>query len=84
MIFVKYNALPARFSAVLPYLNQIVFTLIYAKVHVIAQIVFFLSDGVQGIESQQALNRYIQKLDDNCIREMDWIDAEATLQMLVV
>lgn len=43
----------------------------------------FRSDGVQGIESQQALNRYIQKLDDNCIREMDWIDAEATLQMLV-
>lgn len=43
----------------------------------------FRSDGVQGIESQQALNRYIQKLDDNCIREMNWIDAEATLQMLV-
>lgn len=43
----------------------------------------FASDGVQGIESQQALNRYIQKLDDNCIREMNWIDAEATLQMLV-
>lgn len=43
----------------------------------------FRSDGVQGIGSQQALNRYIQKLDDNCIREMDWIDAEATLQMLV-
>lgn len=43
----------------------------------------FRSDGVQGIESQQALNRYIRKLDDNCIREMDWIDAEATLQMPV-
>lgn len=43
----------------------------------------FRSDGVQGIRSQQALNRYIQKLDDNCIQEMIWIDAEATLQMLV-
>lgn len=43
----------------------------------------FRSDGVQGIESQQALNGYIQKLDDSCIREMYWIDAEATLQMLV-
>lgn len=43
----------------------------------------FRNDGVQGIESQQALNRYIHKLDDKCIQEMNWIDAEATLQMLV-
>lgn len=43
----------------------------------------FRSDGVQGIKSQQQLDEYIRKLDDNCIQEMSWIDAEATLQMLV-
>lgn len=41
----------------------------------------FKSDGVQGIKSQQALNAYIQKLDDSKLREMHEIDSETALQM---
>lgn len=41
----------------------------------------FKSDGVQGIKSQQALNAYIQKLDDSKLREMYEIDSETALQL---
>lgn len=41
----------------------------------------FKSDGVQGIKSQQALNAYIQKLDDCKLREMYEIDSETALQL---
>ena len=41
----------------------------------------FRSDGVQGIESQQALESYIKKLDDNSLWEMYEIDEEATQQI---
>lgn len=41
----------------------------------------FRSDGVQGISSQQALNAYIQKLDDSKLREMYEIDNETALQL---
>lgn len=36
----------------------------------------FRSDGVQGINSQQALNRYIKKLSDDSLRNMCAIDEE--------
>lgn len=42
----------------------------------------FRSDGVQGIESQQALESYIKKLPESSLREMCRIDAEAALQIL--
>ena len=41
----------------------------------------FRNDGVQGIESQQALESYIKKLDDNSLWEMYEIDEEATQQI---
>ncbi len=41
----------------------------------------FESDGVQGIESQQALSAYIQKLDDCKLREMYEISKETALQL---
>ncbi len=41
----------------------------------------FRSDGVQGLKSQQALNAYIQKLDDSKLREMYEIDSETALQL---
>ena len=43
----------------------------------------FASDGVQGIESQQALERYIGKLSDDRLRDMCAIDEETALQLLV-
>lgn len=43
----------------------------------------FASDGVQGIESQQALERYIGKLSDDRLRDMCVIDEEAALQLFV-
>ena len=43
----------------------------------------FRNDGVQGIQSQQALNAYIQKLDDSKLKEMYEIDEEAAIQILV-
>lgn len=43
----------------------------------------FRSDGVQGIESQQALNRYIGKLSDDSLRGMYCIDEETALQLFV-
>lgn len=43
----------------------------------------FTSDGVQGIESQQALERYIGKLSDDRLRDMCVIDEEAALQLFV-
>ena len=43
----------------------------------------FRSDGVQGIESQQALERYIGKLSDDRLRDMCVIDEEAALQLFV-
>lgn len=42
----------------------------------------FRSDGVQGIQSQQALENYMEKLSGDSLREMYGIDAEATLQIL--
>ena len=42
----------------------------------------FRNDGVQGIESQQALESYIKKLPEASLREMFGIDTEATLQIL--
>lgn len=41
----------------------------------------FRSDGVQGAQSQQALNAYIRKLDDSKLKEMYKIDGEAALQL---
>ena len=41
----------------------------------------FRNDGVQGIQSQQALNAYIQKLDDSKLKEMYEIDEEAAIQI---
>lgn len=41
----------------------------------------FKKDGVQGMESQQALNRYIQQLDDSGLWQMYRIDKEAALQI---
>lgn len=41
----------------------------------------FKSDGVQGVESQQALSAYIQKLDDSKLREMYEISKETALQL---
>lgn len=43
----------------------------------------FRSDGVQGINSQQALNRYIKKLSDDSLRNMCAIDEETALQLFV-
>lgn len=43
----------------------------------------FKSDGVQGIQSQQALNAYIRRLDDSKLREMYKIDGETALQLFV-
>ena len=43
----------------------------------------FESDGVQGIESQQALNGYIGKLSDDSLRNMLCIDKETALQPFV-
>lgn len=43
----------------------------------------FRSDGVQGINSQQALNRYIKKLSDDSLRNMCAIDGETALQLFV-
>ncbi len=42
----------------------------------------FKSDGVQGMESQQALERYIRTLSDSNIRDMCEIDEIATMQIL--
>ena len=42
----------------------------------------FREDGVQGIGSQQALESYIKKLDDNSLWEMYKIDEEATQQII--
>ena len=41
----------------------------------------FESDGVQGVESQQALSAYIQKLDDSKLREKYEISKETALQL---
>jgi len=41
----------------------------------------FKRDGTQGMESQQALNAYIRKLDDSKLREMHEIDKETALQL---
>lgn len=43
----------------------------------------FRSDGVQGINSQQALNRYIKKLSDDSLRNMCAIDEETALRLFV-
>lgn len=43
----------------------------------------FRSDGVQGIESQQALNGYIERLSNDSLQNMYEIDEEATIQILV-
>ncbi len=43
----------------------------------------FKTDGVQGMKSQQALDRYIKKLSDSSLREMYEIDEEAAIQILV-
>jgi len=43
----------------------------------------FKSDGVQGIESQQALERYIKTLSHSSIRNMCEIDEDAAMQILV-
>lgn len=42
----------------------------------------FREDGVQGIGSQQALESYIKKLDDNSLWEMYKIDEETTQQII--
>lgn len=42
----------------------------------------FKTDGVQGINSQHALNAYIQRLSDSKLREMYEISEETTLQIL--
>lgn len=43
----------------------------------------FRSDGVQGIESQKALENYVKRLSNYALREMYEMDEEAALQMLV-
>lgn len=43
----------------------------------------FRSEGVQGINSQQALNAYIGRLSDDSLRNMCAIDKEAALQIFV-
>ncbi|MCM1217253.1 MAG: hypothetical protein NC548_22360 [Lachnospiraceae bacterium] len=43
----------------------------------------FKSDGVQGIESQQALEKYIKTLSHSSIRDMCEIDEDAAMQILV-
>lgn len=43
----------------------------------------FRGDGVQGIQSQQALTQYIRKMSDSTLREMYAIDKETTLQIWV-
>lgn len=43
----------------------------------------FKREGVQGINSQQALNEYIGELSDDCLRKMCEIDEETALQLFV-
>lgn len=43
----------------------------------------FKSEGVQGIESQQALNRYVKKMGDTSLRKMYEIDKEAAIQITI-
>ena len=43
----------------------------------------FKNDGVQGMESQQALKNYIEKLGSSDLEKMYEIDPETTLQILV-
>lgn len=43
----------------------------------------FSRDGVQGIESQQALVKYVKRLSDDSLRDMCAIDEETALQLLV-
>lgn len=43
----------------------------------------FRSDGVQGMKSQQSLDSYIKRLDNDSLRYMCEIDNEATIQILV-
>lgn len=42
----------------------------------------YRKDGVQGQESQCALDRYIRQLDDDRIRKMFRLDEEAAIQLL--
>lgn len=42
----------------------------------------FREEGVQGIRSQAALEKYIEKLGDVALQTMHTIDGEATLQIL--
>lgn len=43
----------------------------------------FARDGVQGIESQQALVKYVKRLSDDSLRDMCAIDEETALQLFV-
>lgn len=43
----------------------------------------FARDGVQGIESQQALVKYVKRLSDDSLRDMCAIDKETALQLFV-
>lgn len=42
----------------------------------------FKTDGVQGMKSQQALDRYIKTLSDSSLRDMCEIDEETAMQIL--
>lgn len=43
----------------------------------------FRRDGVQGMKSQQALDRYIRRLSNDSLRNMYEIDSDATIQIMV-
>lgn len=43
----------------------------------------FRSDGVQGMKSQQSLEKYMKRLGNDSLRKMYEIDSEATIQILV-